>query len=72
MGFDTVTVASGATVTIELGTRNLHGNLHVIAWNEEPQNVTWQLDEASRKFGYRIEIRDDGLHLTRGLTLFFR
>lgn len=71
-GFDTVTVAPGATVTIELGTRNLHGNLHIIAWNEEPQNVTWQLDEASRKYGYRIEIRDDGLHLTRGLTLFFR
>ena len=72
LGLDTVTVAPGATVTIELGTRNLHGNLHLIAWKEAPQNVTWQLDEASRKSGYRIEIRDDGLHLTRGLTLILR
>ena len=61
----------GSTVTVELGARDPSTCHKLISWSNKPADVTFVLN--GKDYGrYRPEVRDDGLYLIAGLTLYVR
>ena len=64
----TMTFESGATVSLDFGSRKLANGEKVISWSAIPAGVKFA--EASRKWGLFLE--SDGIYVQRGLVLVFK
>ena len=62
----------GSTVTVDLGMRDLSTCHKLISWSNKPADVTFVLMNGKDYGRYRPEVRDDGLYLIAGLTLYVR
>lgn len=58
----TLTYASGATITVDLRGRTLTEGEKIIAWEAKPTNVTFQWDDETAKAGVEPRLEDDGLY----------
>ena len=78
-GCDSTTYQPGtpeenSTITIHLGEREVHNKERLVAWYEQPENVTFVLDEESRnRTKCRIAVKEDGIYAVRkGLIIIVR
>jgi len=62
------------TCLLDVSQRNLFGSgTKVIGWTEPPANVTFALNEASKKCHYWMNVRADGVYIGRsGITILVR
>ena len=66
----TVTFASGATITIDVGARTDAGDHgKIVSWTAAPANVTFRLADGIRG---RLVVTSEGIFLRRGLMLIVR
>ena len=70
-GCDSTTYEPNSTITIHLGGREVHNKERLVAWYEQPENVTFVLDEESRQRAKcRIAVKEDGVYVVRkGLVI---
>lgn len=68
------TTEENSTITIHLGGREVHNKERLVAWYEQPENVTFVLDEESRnRTKCRIAVKEDGIYVVRkGLVVIVR
>ena len=68
------TTEENSTITIHLGGREVHNKERLVAWYEQPENVTFVLDEESRnRTKCRIAVKEDGIYVVRkGLVIIVR
>ena len=73
-GCDSTTYEPNSTITIHLGGREVHNKERLVAWYEQPENVTFVLDEESRnRTKCRIAVKEDGIYVVRkGLVVIVR
>lgn len=72
LGDNRLTFAPAATIEVNLLGRSFAGNPCLLAWNEKPADVTFRLNEASRRLRCRLVAKDDGLHYSSGLIIIIR
>ena len=70
-GCDSTTYEPNSTITIHLGERQVRNKERLVAWYEQPENVTFVLDEESRnRLKCRIAVKEDGVYVVRkGLVI---
>ena len=70
-GCDSTTYEPNSTITIHLGERQVRNKERLVAWYEQPENVTFVLDEESRnRTKCRIAVKEDGVYVVRkGLVI---
>ena len=70
-GCDSTTYEPNSTITIHLGERQVRNKERLVAWYEQPENVTFVLDEESRQRAKcRIAVKEDGVYVVRkGLVI---
>ncbi len=68
------TTEENSTITIHFGEREVHNKERLVAWYEQPENVTFVLDEESRnRAKCRIAVKEDGIYVVRkGLVIIVR
>ena len=68
------TTEENSTITIHLGERQVRNKQRLVAWYEQPENVTFVLDEESRnRTKCRIAVKEDGIYVVRrGFVLIVR
>ena len=73
-GCDSTTYETNSTITIHLGAREVRNKERLVAWEEQPENVTFVLDEESRnRAKCRIVVKEDGIYVERkGLVIIVR
>ena len=73
-GCDSTTYEPNSTITIHLGERQVRNKERLVAWYEQPENVTFVLDEESRnRAKCRIAVKEDGIYVVRkGLVVIVR
>ena len=77
-GCDSTTYQPGtpeenSTITIHLGERQVRNKQRLVAWYEQPENVTFVLDEESRnRLKCRIVVKEDGIYVVKGLLIIVR
>ena len=73
-GYDSTTYETNSTITIHLGEREVRNKERLVAWYEQPENVTFVLDEESRnRAKCRIAVKEDGVYVVRkGLVVIVR
>ena len=72
-GANTVSFASGATITID-GHERSDWTGKILDWGEgsAPADVTFKLDDASKAMGRNLYMRDRGLYATVGVMIIIR
>lgn len=73
-GCDSTTYEANTTIAVHLGGREVHNKECLVAWLERPENVTFVLDEESRRrTRCRIVVKEDGIYVDkRGLVIIVR
>ncbi|MBP5509730.1 MAG: hypothetical protein J6Z49_02300, partial [Kiritimatiellae bacterium] len=73
-GCDSTTYETNSTITIHLGEREVRNKECLVAWEEQPEDVTFVLDEESRnRAKCRIVVKEDGIYVDkRGLIIMLR
>ena len=68
------TAEENSTITIHLGERQVRNKERLVAWYEQPANVTFVLDEESRnRAKCSIVMKEDGIYVVRkGLVVIVR
>ena len=67
------TTEENSTITIHLGERQVRNKERLVAWYEQPENVTFVLDEESRnRAKCRIVVKEDGIYVVKGLLIIVR
>ena len=68
--------AEGAAIAVNLGDRKPRRGDCLVSWDEThaPQNVTFEIDAASKVYGYDVEARADGLYFlnNRGACILIK
>ena len=72
-GANTVSFATGATITID-GHERSDWVGKIVDWGagNAPADVTFKLDDASKAMGRNLYVRDTGLYATVGVTIIIR
>ena len=58
--------AEGATISVNLGDRNIRGNSRLVSWSSEPSNLFVRGDSV---VAGRLEKKSDGLYFLRGMVV---
>ncbi len=72
-GANSVTFASGATITVDVSTRPTFKG-KIVDWGagNTPPDVTFKLDAASKAMGRALRVKDDGLYAVGGMMIIVR
>ena len=72
-GANSVTFASGATITVDVSTRPTFTG-KIVDWGvgNTPSDVAFRLDAASKAMGRALRVKDDGLYAVGGMMIIVR
>ena len=72
-GANSVTFASGATITVDVSTRPTFKG-KIVDWGagNTPSDVAFRLDAASKAMGRALRVKDDGLYAVGGMMIIIR